>query len=313
VSTVNQSSTDHSSTDHSSIDQSNTDQSNTSREAQAAVAHAKPKAKGPNYMVAVLLVIIIVATVFPFYWMAATSLKSRGDVLAFPPVFAFQPTFEHYAKAFLEAGVGWNVLNSLIVAVCSTSLALLIGAPAAYALSRWEWKGKRDLWFWVISNRFMSPIVVALPFYLIANQFGILNNVFTLVVIYLSFNIPIVVWISMDQFRSVPREIDEAAVLDGCSMFEVFWRIVLPLAMPGVVVSAILSFIFSWNEMLFALVLTRTEARTAPVAATAFMSGYDLPWGVIMATGTIIVLPVIIFGALVSRQLVQGLTLGAVK
>jgi multiple sugar transport system permease protein len=283
------------------------------RDSQSILSGPRPKAKRPNYVVALLLVIIIVATVFPFYWMVAASLKSRNDVLAFPPVFVFQPTFEHYAKAFLEAGIGWNVLNSLIVAVCSTSLALLIGAPAAYALSRWEWKGKRDLWFWIISNRFMSPIVVALPFYLIANQFGVLNNVFTLVVIYLSFNIPIVVWISMDQFRAVPREIDEAAVLDGCSMLQVFARVVLPLAMPGVVVSAILSFIFSWNEMLFALVLTRTEARTAPVAATAFMSGYDLPWGVIMATGTIIVLPVIIFGAMVSKQLVQGLTLGAVK
>jgi multiple sugar transport system permease protein len=286
---------------------------NSAREIKSGSSSLRRGAKRPNYLVGFLLLVIIVATVFPFYWMAAASLKTRSDVLAFPPVFVFQTTFEHYAKAFLEAGIGRNVLNSLFVAVLSTALALLIGAPAAYALARWDWKGKRDLWFWIISNRFMSPIVVALPFYLIANQLGMLNNLFTLVVIYLSFNVPIVVWISMDQFRAVPKEIDEAAVLDGCSMLQVFYKVVLPLAMPGVVVSAILSFIFSWNEMLFALILTRTEARTAPVAATSFMSGYDLPWGVIMATGTIIVLPVIIFGALVSKQLVRGLTLGAVK
>jgi multiple sugar transport system permease protein len=260
-----------------------------------------------------MLVVIITATVFPFYWMVTASLKTRTDVLAFPPVFVFSPTFEHYAKAFLEAGIGKNVLNSLIVSVTTTLLALLIGTPAAYGLARWDWKGKRDLWFWIISNRFMSPLVLALPFYIIANAFGMLNNVFTLVVIYLSFTIPLVVWLTMDQFRNIPREIDEAAVVDGASLFQVFLRVVLPLAMPGVIVGAILSFIFSWNEMLFALILTRSEARTAPVAATSFMSGYDLPWGVIMATGTIIVVPVIVFAIAVSRHLVRGLTLGAVK
>jgi multiple sugar transport system permease protein len=273
----------------------------------------KRRAKRPNWFIGFVLLVVIFCIVLPFYWMVAASLKSRADVLAFPPVFVFTPTLEHYAKALFEAGVGRNVLNSLVVSVTTTLLALMIGTPAAYALARWEWKGKKDLWFWMISNRFMSPIVLALPFYLLANQLGLLNNLITLIVIYLTFNIPLIVWLTMDQFRNIPREIDEAAVVDGASMFQVFTRIVLPLATPGVVVGAILSFIFSWNEMLFALILTRTEARTAPVAATSFMSGYDLPWGVIMATGTIIVLPVIIFATLVSRHLVRGLTLGAVK
>jgi multiple sugar transport system permease protein len=278
-----------------------------------SISSSTRRQKPQNWFVAVLLVVIILATVFPFYWMVTASFKTRSDVLAFPPAFLFTPTLEHYAKAFLEAGIGKNVLNSLIVSISSTLLALMIGTPCAYALARWEWKGKRDLWFWIISNRFMSPIVLALPFYLIANQLGMLNNLFTLVIIYLTFNIPLVVWLTMDQFRNIPKEIDEAAVVDGANMFQVFSRVVLPLATPGVVVGAILSFIFSWNEMLFALILTRSEARTAPVAATSFMSGYDLPWGVIMATGTIIVLPVIIFAMSVSRHLVRGLTLGAVK
>jgi multiple sugar transport system permease protein len=121
------------------------------------------------------------------------------------------------------------------------------------------------------------------------------------------------VWICTDQFRGVPRDLDEAARLAGASRFTIFWRIALPLAMPGVAVSAIFSFIFSWNELLYALVLTRNVARTAPVAATSFMSGYDLPWGEIMATGTLIVLPVIVFALIVSKHLVQGLTMGAVK
>lgn len=289
------------------------DKAASARATSPTTVSSRRRSRVGSWPVAIALVVIIVATVFPFYWMVTASLKTRTDVLAFPPVFFFTPTFEHYTKAFLEAGIGKNVLNSLIVSVLATFLALLVGTPAAYGLARWEWKGKRDLWFWIISNRFMSPLVLALPFYVIANALGMLNNLLTLVLIYLTFNIPLVVWLTMDQFRSIPREIDEAAVVDGASMFQVFAQIVLPLATPGVIVGAILSFIFSWNEMLFALILTRSEARTAPVAATSFMSGYDLPWGVIMATGTIIVVPVIVFAMLVSRHLVRGLTLGAVK
>ncbi|MGE3294702.1 MAG: carbohydrate ABC transporter permease, partial [Geminicoccaceae bacterium] len=133
------------------------------------------------------------------------------------------------------------------------------------------------------------------------------------VLLYLTFNLPIVIWICSDQFRAIPRELDEAAMLDGLGRFQIFLRIALPLAAPGMVVSAILSFIFSWNELLFALIMTRSGTRTAPVAATTFMSGYELPWGEIMATGTLIVLPVILFSMAVSRHLVRGLTMGAVK
>ncbi|MER3482118.1 MAG: ABC transporter permease [Meiothermus sp.] len=278
-------------------------------------ATARPQAR-PNVghiLAGIALVIIIVATVFPFFWMVASSLKTRADILAFPPVWTFAPTLEHYREALFRVDVAKSLVNSLVVAVASTGLALLVGTPAAYALARWDWKGKRDLWFWIISNRFMSPIVLALPFFLLARTLGVLDNVWTLVAIYLTFNIPIVVWIVMDQFRAVPRELDEAAVVDGATPWVAFWRVVLPLTVPGVVVSAILCFIFSWNELLYALVLTRAASRTAPVAATSFMSGYDLPWGEIMATGTMIVLPVIVFAMLVSRHLVRGLTLGAVK
>jgi multiple sugar transport system permease protein len=159
----------------------------------------------------------------------------------------------------------------------------------------------------------VSPIVLALPFFLIARQFRLLDTQLVLILIYLTFNVPIVVWICSDQFRNIPKELDEAATLEGYSSFSIFWRIALPLAAPGLAVSAIFGFIFSWNELLYALVLTRNAAKTAPVVATSFMSGYELPWGQIMATGTVVALPVIIFSLLVSRQLVKGLTMGAIK
>jgi multiple sugar transport system permease protein len=189
----------------------------------------------------------------------------------------------------------------------------VLGTPAAYAIARFEFKAKQDIWFWFISNRMLSPIVVALPFFLIARNFRLLDTTWALILIYLTFNVPIVVWICADQFRNIPKELDEAATLEGYNSFAIFLKIALPLAAPALAVSAIFCFIFSWNELLYALILTRNEAKTAPVVATSFMSGYELPWGQIMATGTMVALPVIIFSMIVSRQLVRGLTAGAIK
>jgi multiple sugar transport system permease protein len=262
---------------------------------------------------AIALIAIALVCVFPFYWMVTTSLKDQAVALASPPVWLFEPTLDHYRMVLGPKDVGPSLLNSIIVAVSTTALAILLGTPAAYALARFEFRGKSDLWFWFITNRMVSPIVLALPIFLLARNLNLIDTHLVLILLYLTFNLPIVVWICADQFRGIPRDLDDAARIDGASRFTVFWRIALPLAAPGVAVSAIFSFIFSWNELLYALVLTRSATRTAPVAATSFMSGYDLPWGQIMATGTLIVLPVIVFALIVSRQLVRGLTMGAVK
>jgi multiple sugar transport system permease protein len=246
--------------------------------------------------------------------MVTTSLKSQADALAVPPVWVFTPTLSHYIDALFEHDVAHSLLNSLIVASSATFLSLLLGTPAAYALARFEFRGKEDLWFWFISNRMISPIVLALPVYILSRQTGLLNTRIVLVLIYLTFNLPIVVWICTDQFRSIPPDIEQSARLEGANQFDIFWRIYLPLGIPGVAVSAIFAFIFSWNELLYALVLITSQGlKTAPVVATNFMSGYELPWGKIMATGTIIVLPVTVFALLVSRHMVRGLTMGATK
>jgi len=259
------------------------------------------------------LLVVFLSSVFPFYWMVTTSLKTQADALAYPPLWRFSPTLEHYGDALFRHDVGASLVNSMIVASSTTVLAILLGTPAAYALARFEFRGKRDLWFWFISNRMVSPVVLAVPFFLIATKLDLIDTHVVLILLYLTFSLPIVVWICTDQFRNVPIELDEAARLDGASPWRVFWRINLPLAMPGIVVSAIFAFIFSWNDLLYALVLTRDNAATSPVAATNYMSGYELPWGEIMATGTLIVLPMVIFALLVSGRLVQGLTMGAVK
>ena len=259
------------------------------------------------------LLLIILVCVFPFYWMVTASFKQQSAILASNPQFFFQPTLENYVNAFSKFDILKSLQNSLFVALVTVLVSLVLGTPAAYAIARFEFKAKRDIWFWFISNRMLSPIVVALPFFLIARNFRLLDTTWALILIYLTFNVPIVVWICADQFRNIPKELDEAATLEGYNSFAIFLKIALPLAAPALAVSAIFCFIFSWNELLYALILTRNEAKTAPVVATSFMSGYELPWGQIMATGTMVALPVIIFSMIVSRQLVRGLTAGAIK
>ena len=269
---------------------------------------SRPPFKLENLLHFVGLLIVLIVCVFPFYWMVAASLKSPPDILSSTPQFFFEPTLQNYVDAFGKFDILKSLKNSLFVALVTVVLSLVLGTPAAYAIARFDFKGKRDIWFWFISNRMLSPIVVALPFFLIARNLKLLDTPWALILIYLTFNVPIVVWICADQFRNIPKELDEAATLEGYNSFAIFWRVGLPLAMPAIAVSAIFSFIFSWNELLYALILTRGEAKTAPVVATSFMSGYELPWGQIMATGTVVALPVIVFSMIVSRQLVRGLT-----
>jgi len=271
------------------------------------------RAQKPLWGQIILLTLIMLVCVFPFYWMVTTSLKTHIVALQAPPAWVFEPTLNNYREALFEDGVLRTLINSLIVAISTTVLAVLLGVPAAFALARFEFRGKKDLWFWFITNRMVSPIVLALPFFLIARNLGLLDKHITLVLIYLTFNLPIVIWIVTDQFRGVPYDLDEAARLEGASQFTIMTKICLPLAMPGVAVSSIFAFIFSWNELMFGLILTRSEAKTAPAMAVSFMEGYNLPYGKIMATSTLIVIPVLIFALLASKQLVRGLTMGAVK
>jgi len=204
-------------------------------------------------------------------------------------------------------------MNSVILSVGSTILALVIAVPAAWAMAFSPTRRTKDILMWMLSTKMMPAVAVLFPIYLIFRDWGLLDSRFGITVMLMLINLPIVVWICTDQFRSIPPELEQAARLEGARQFDIFWRIYLPLGLPGVAVSAIFSFIFSWNELLYALVLTRRNVQTAPVAATSFMSGYELPWGKIMATGTVIVLPVTIFALVVSRHMIRGLTMGATK
>ena len=276
-------------------------------------ADARPGSGRGLAVQAVLLTLICLFCVFPFYWMVTTSLKTQAVALQSPPAWLFTPTLANYTEVLFVDRVGISLINSIIVAVATTLLAVGLGCPAAYALARFEFRAKKELWFWFITNRFVSPVVLAFPVFLIAREIGLRDTHIALILMYLTFTLPIVIWICTDQFRSIPYDLDEAAMLEGASQWRIFRSICLPLAMPGVAVSAILSFIFSWNELLFAYILAPKDAKTAPAMAVTFMEGYDVPYGKIMATSTLIVIPVLIFALLASRHLVRGLTMGAVK
>ncbi len=259
-------------------------------------------------------IFLIAAALFPIYWMIASSLKSDNQIFAVPPVWLFQPTFEHYRHVLSDLGMASALVHSLIVGVSTTLLAIVLGVPAGYAIARFRFRFRRDVWFWFISNYMMIPVILVIPYFLIARTLHLINSPLMLILAYQTFAVPLVVWLTADQFASIPKDIDEAAMLDGASPFLIFARIAVPLAVPVIAVAGILSLIFSWNELLFAMILTPSDTtRTAPVTALSFLGGYSIPWGDLMAAGTLIVLPVIVFAVLVSRYLVRGLTLGAVK
>ena len=192
-------------------------------------------------------------------------------------------------------------------------LALLFGVPAAYSLSRWRFRGRHQVALWILATRMAPPIAFTIPFFLAYRYLGLIDSVAGLVLIYLTFNLALVIWMMQTFFAGVPRQLEEAAWIDGCSVWGAFLRIALPLAAPGLAATAVICFILSWNDFFFALILTRTQAMTAPVAIVNFMQYEGWEWGKIAAGGTLVMLPVIVFTLLVRNYLVRGLTAGGLK
>lgn len=263
---------------------------------------------------AIGLVVVGIVALAPPLWMVLSSLKSEAQIFSIPPVWLFHPTLDHYIKVFAAMGMGPALRNSLITSVAATALAVVLGTPAGYGIARFDFRFRRDVWFWFLSNFLVISVVLVVPYFLLARRLGMIDSDFTLVLIYQTFCIPLVVWLTADQFRAIPVEVAEAAKIDGAGEFTIFLRMMVPLAVPGIVVGAIFALIFSWNDLLYAMILTNSSAaRTAPVTALTYLGGYTIPWGEVMAAGTMIVIPVVVFAMLVSRYLVRGLTLGAVK
>lgn len=263
-----------------------------------------------------LLALALVITLLPVYWMAITSLKTQVEVFVSPPTFAPQrPTSENYVSLFANRNMGAYLLNSLIVVGASVLLALAIGSLAAYALARFNMGRLNDrLSFWVLAPRMIPPIAIVVPIFLILQQFGLLNRRLGLILVYTAFNLPFVVWMMRSFFQEVPIDLEEAAMVDGASRLSAFWHVMLPLAAPGLVATAIFAIIVTYNEFFFALTLTSTPAAaTLPVGTAALIGKTQTLFGEMAAAGVVATVPIVFFALLVQRHLVRGLTMGAVK
>ncbi len=253
---------------------------------------------------------------FPFYVIVTTALKTETNIFAWPPVWVFKPTLQSFYNAlFVFGGRGAisYLVNSIVISAVSTFLAVVLGAMAAYGLTRFSFAGNRQLAFWILSTRFAPPVAFVVPIYIMVQRAGLLDTHIALILIYTAMNLSLVVWILRGFFAEIPIEIEEAALVDGYSRLQIFWRVALPLVRPGIVSMAILSAIFSWNEFLYAMVLTQSRAATLPVYLAGFSSSMGLAWGEYMAVGTMAVLPILVFTFALQKHLVRGLTFGAVK
>ena len=255
-------------------------------------------------------VLLCLPPVFVFVWMILTGLKTGVQNISYPPQFIFSPTLENFRAVFAQYNFFKYLMNSLIVASLATGLSLLLGLPAAYSIAKYR-QGRIGVLILVAR---MTPFVsYLLPWYIIFRYLDLIDTYTALTITHLIITLPMVIWLMISFFESVPAELEDAAMIDGCSSLQSFRIIVLPLVRNGIATSAIISFIFSWNQFLFSLILSGPKTKTVPVAVYNFISYGKIDWAGIGAAATLIVLPVSIFAFFVRKSIVQGLTMGALK
>lgn len=264
--------------------------------------------------------ILIVATIgilFPIYWTFIVSTKPRAELFGKPVLYP-APNIKNYARPFLRDIYGQYLVNSIIVATGNTGLVILLAIPATYALSRFRLKGKENIFFWLITNRMAPPAAFIIPLYLIFSGkvlsfVNLIDTHFVLILAYCLFNLPFAIWLLRGAMDALPTELDEAAYVDGCSHLGILWRIVVPLAKPTITVTAILTWLFGWNEMLLASVLTGVRANTMPPGIIKFITMAATDWGEMAAVSIVCLAPAFLFLGLTQRYIVTGLTFGAIK
>jgi multiple sugar transport system permease protein len=257
---------------------------------------------------------VLLVFLFPIYWIISVSFKPEFEVLRIPPtLFPSSFSLENYLAADQKIGLIRLVINSTVIAGTSTFIAVICGSLGAYALSRYRFKGSNLIPFLVLILRMIPPIAIIMPLFVAMRTLRLIDNYIGLILVYSGWNIPYALWLMKGFIDGLPRDIEEAAKVDGATELGAFIRIVLPLAAPGIVVAFILCFVIGWDEFLFALVLTGTGTMTLPVGLNQFQSQNQVYWGPSMAAGVVAAIPAILLAAYIQRYLIKGLTLGAVK
>jgi multiple sugar transport system permease protein len=263
----------------------------------------------------------LVFLLLPMYWAVITAFKPQEDILAQPPVwFPSDPTFSYFGSALNRLNGLTGIKNSLIVASATTLIAVVVGALAAYSMARYRTGGKH-LAFWFLSQRLLPPVAVVIPIFLLYSRYTdewlhvrLIDTRIGLILLYTVFALPWTVWMMYSYFRQMPPELEQAALVDGCSRWQALWKVALPLAAPGIVSAAAFAFIFSWTEFLFALVLTSNNATTLPVLLAGYIGVFQGNlWGETAAMTLMSLVPALLLGIFLQRHLVRGLTVGAVQ
>lgn len=279
-------------------------------------ATPRPRRRRVHWSTGVRFLIAAVATIgfiAPIAWMVTTAFKTTKDAFSPTPELLFSPTMENFSQVFFRSQFGYALVNSLQVSIISTFVAVVLGSGIAYPLARFQFKAKGQIASWILSLRVIPPIVTIIPVFLMMRTIHLNGTLTSIIMLHTFMNLPLAVWLLRGFFAEVPRELEEAAAIDGLNPLGAFIRIVLPLAMPGVMSTALLSFVFSWNEFLFANILSGAYTRTATVALTEFVTPVGTEWTRIMAAGTIVAVPVWLAALAAQKYLVRGLTLGAIK
>jgi len=258
-----------------------------------------------------LVVLVMLPTVFVFYWMITLSLKPQVEAAGYPPSFFwFKVTFKGYVDVFAKNPFLLYTWNSLVVATGCTLLALIVGLPCAYSIAHWR---QRGLALTVLVARIIPGISYLIPWYILFRNLKMVDTYQALILTHLVVGLPIVIWVMIGFFEDIPAELREAALIDGCTDYGAFLRVAVPLVKPGIVATSILSFIFSWNNFLFSVILAGRNTRTLPIAVFNMIGYEEINWGPLAAAATLITLPVILLTLIIQRHIVAGLTFGAVK
>ena len=261
----------------------------------------------------VAAVFVVAMYLAPLYWISLTSIKPTEDINSRIPVWRFAPTPEHYVEAFERFEFAKALMNSAVIVLSATFITMVLALFSAYALARMRMKGADVLALVILSLRFMPGVVIAMPYYLMFQKAGLIDTHIGMIIIYVGYGLPFAVWLLRGFLLDLPREIEEAARLDGLRWMAIIRRIILPLAGPGIAVTAIFTFVFNWNEYLFALYITQADAVTLPIQIAKMIDVYTVLWGTISATVMMQVVPMVIVVFLLQRHMIRGLALGAVK
>ena len=251
---------------------------------------------------------------FPIVWSVLNSFKTEQDILAYPPKLLFAPTMAAYRDVLAGSGsILPNLVSSMIISVGTTVITIVLAVPAAYALARLRFPGKRTSGFYVLATQMLPPVGIIIPYFLILRNIGWIDTYQGIILIYLSFSLPFAIWLLVSYFEEIPYEMEEAAYLDGASRWRTLWRIVVPQARGGIAVAVVFVFLNAWNEFLFAVVLSGNTVRPVTVAMFNFVSVEQTLWNKLAAVSVLAMLPVVILGVLAQKHIVKGLTVGAVK